>query len=305
MRKIKGIKPGDLQTENFIRAFIAARTLRLDDMDLDALEAIQFRERLIYVVARIAAQHGGPGLEKFRLKLQETEPRTSMKKDVEKSEIFCLPLFPIDESSNTGNAEVIEATFDELRLNLDEKKFSETLKFVSGDQLSIARLRSVAAVRAGNEGDGHSFVWLVKVPGLFHYKMNATTLTLVTHAGLPNHDLTNPASLIAHNTLLHRKAITASSPPNFRTSRNLINVSLYARVLHCLLRVSGWASLDEYGKHATWEDLLSNAGEVVDQYASTMVVDDLRAERANGNDEGGDMLFENAVFIHARLTHTP
>ncbi len=40
-----------------------------------------------------------------------------------------------------------------------------------------------------------------------------------------------------------------------------------------------------------------NAGEVVDQYASTMVVDDLRAERANGNDEGGDMLFENTVLF--------
>lgn len=83
-------------------------------------------------------------------------------------------MFPIDESRNTGNAEIIEAVFREPGLDLNERELSSRMKFVLGDQLSISRLRSVATIRAGNEGDRQSFLWMGKVPGPFHY-MGATT----------------------------------------------------------------------------------------------------------------------------------
>ncbi|KLO09019.1 hypothetical protein SCHPADRAFT_834522 [Schizopora paradoxa] len=296
MRKIKRESPESLRTLNHLKAFCEARPLTIDDIDLGLEESVAFRQRLVHVVARIASQHGGPHMEKFRSKIAETQPFSQLRVKTEKSTIYPLPTFHIDESSNTGNAEVIEAVFAELGLDIDSREFVEKMKFVSGDQLSMARLRSVAAVRAGNEGDGKSFAWMVKVLGLFHGKMNSTNLTLTTHLGLQNHDLTNPASLTAHNTLLHRKAITASSPPNFRTSRNLINVSLYARVLHCLLQTSGHSSLEDYAKEVTWDQFMAHSAAVVDQFANTSVVDKLRAERA-GDGEGGDMIFENAVLF--------
>ncbi|KLO05063.1 hypothetical protein SCHPADRAFT_947209 [Schizopora paradoxa] len=269
MRRIKKDTSDALRTLDHLKAFCEARPLLLDDIDLDLDECGAFRQRLIHVVARIASQHGGPHMKKFRSKLAETQPYSRMKIQPEKSTIYPLPTFHIDESSNVGNAEVIEAVFAELGLDIDSREFVEKMKFVSGDQLSMACLRSVAAVRAGNEGDGRSFAWMVKVLGLFHGKMNATNLTLTTHLGLPNHDLTNPASLAAHNTLLHRKAITASSPPNFRTSRNL---------------------------EVTWDRFMEHSAAVVDQFANSGVVDKLRAERSDGG-EGGDMIFENAALF--------
>ncbi|KAH7906596.1 hypothetical protein BJ138DRAFT_1162278 [Hygrophoropsis aurantiaca] len=80
----------------------------------------------------------------------------------------------IEEASTAGNAEVIEAILKELKLDTSQASFTDVVKLIAGDQLSIARLRSVAATRAGNEGGSSSLQWAVFVPGLFHYKIAAT-----------------------------------------------------------------------------------------------------------------------------------
>ena len=154
----------------------------------------------------------------------------------------------------------------------------------------------MAAARAGNEGGATALRWALFVPGLFHYKMAATHGVIVTHLGLTNRDRKNPASLAAHNNLLQRKPIVLTSLPPFQTCRDLIFVSLYARILHCFLLVSDKATLQEYSKDLAWEKLKVDASKVVDQFTDTGTVLQLRTERQKDNTLG-DMVFENAVLF--------
>ncbi|KAH8980724.1 hypothetical protein EDB92DRAFT_1805595 [Lactarius akahatsu] len=183
---------------------------------------------------------------------------------------------------------------EELNVNTSKPDFCENLKLVAGDQLSIARLRAVLAARAGNEGGASSLRWALFIPGLFHCKIAATNGFLQTHFGHTNHDLKDPASLASHNTLLQRKPIILSSLPPFRTCRDLIFVSLYARVLHCLLKVSGAQSLELLSTGLTWSMLCGHAEAIVDTFTDARMVDNLRQERGTLR---GDMVFENAVLF--------
>ncbi|KAH9174081.1 hypothetical protein EDB89DRAFT_1849372, partial [Lactarius sanguifluus] len=133
---------------------------------------------------------------------------------------------------------------------------------------------------------------------------------LQTHFGHPNCDLKDPASLSSHNTLLQCKPIILSSLPPFRTCRDLIFVSLYARVLHCLLKVSGAQSLESFSNRLTWSTLCGHAEAIVDTFTDARMVYNLRCshrqedeapKESRGGQErgtlGGDMVFKNAVLF--------
>ncbi|KAH9003933.1 hypothetical protein EDB83DRAFT_2237225 [Lactarius deliciosus] len=300
----------DLRAIELERRFGSAPELKVNDIVLTEDEYTFHRKCLIHAVLRIAVQHGGPRLQVFRKDLQAIEPQSDFRIDVHKSEIHPLPAMNINEASTIGNAEVIDAVMEELNVDTSKSDFCENLKLVAGDQLSIARLRAVLAARAGNEGGASSLRWALFIPGLFHCKIAATNGFLQTHFGHTNHDLKDPASLASHNTLLQRKPIILSSLPPFRTCRDLIFVSLYARVLHCLLKVSGAQSLELLSTGLTWSMLCGHAEAVVDTFTDVRMVDDLRCSRRQedearkescGGQErgtlGGDMVFENAVLF--------
>jgi hypothetical protein len=297
----------DLKAVALERGFRLAPELKVSDIVLTKDEYTFHRKCLIHTVLRIAVQNGGPRLQVFRKELQAMEPRSKFRIEVHKSEIYPLPAMNINEASTVGNAEVIDAVMEELSVDTSKPEFCGNLRLIAGDQLSIARLRAVLAARAGNEGGASSLRWAVFIPGLFHCKIAATNGFLQTHFGHPNRDLTDPASLSSHNTLLQRKPIILSSLPPFRTCRDLIFVSLYARVLHCLLKVSGADSLDSFSDGLTWDVLCGHAEAVVDTFSDARVVDTLRCSRhqesqSRGEQEGGsrragDMIFENAVLF--------
>jgi hypothetical protein len=287
----------DMRTKEVKEAFDRAPSLSIKDIALIGNEVDHLRENMIHTVLRIAVLFGGEGLQKYQDKVLETQPMTHQKIEPHKTELHPLPAMNINESSTTGNAEVISMIMKELNLPMNKDKLVETIKLVAGDQLSIARLRAVAGERAGNEGGATALQWALFIPGLFHYKMAATHGIIVTHLGLVNRDRRNPASLASHNNVLHRKPIVLTSLPPFQACRDLIFVSLYARVLHCLLLVSKKASLEEYSKDITWEKLKEDAGTVVDHFTKTNIVHRLRMERTRDGDKGGDMVFENAVLF--------
>ncbi|KAJ7823342.1 hypothetical protein B0H14DRAFT_2597994 [Mycena olivaceomarginata] len=90
------------------------------------------------------------------------------------------------------------------------------VKILAGDQLSIARLRSLLNTRAGHEGGYSGFGWGVWMPGLFHGKIADMHGFFVTHWGVPHCGTRNPGSLSFHNTHLHQSpdsSIIASSVP--------------------------------------------------------------------------------------------
>ena len=95
----------------------------------------------------------------------------------------------------------------------------------------------------------------------------------------------------------------ATSLPPFRTCRNLIFVSLYARVLHCILLVSGTNLLEEYAETLSWETLQSHAANVVDRFTNNRTVHRLQQEHADDGPTCGDMVYKNALLFLRDALH--
>ncbi|KAK7036588.1 hypothetical protein VNI00_011521 [Paramarasmius palmivorus] len=295
----------DMRTADLDQSFDTAPPLELNDILHSPAEATLFRQCLIHCILRIIIKYGGPTFSKFHKELDEAQPVTSDKIEVHQTEIYPLPAWNIDESTIEGNAQVVEEIFKYLGLR-DRPDFAQTVRILAGDQLSIARLRSLVNIRAGQEGGFNGFRWGAWMPGLFHAKIADCHGFFNTHWGKPNTGNRNPGSLWFHNSILHRLPITITSLPTFRTCRDLIFVSLYARVLNCFLLVTKADSLDDYVKPTTtFQDLYADAAAVYDRYTDTEKVSELRWERKCAVDAGknpkeekkGDMVFENAVLF--------
>ena len=296
----------DLNAVKLERKFHLAPKLTASDIVLTKDEYTFHRECLIYAVLWITVQYEGSRLQAFWKDLLAMEPCSDFRIKVHKSQIYPLLAMNINEASTTGNAEVIDAVMEELNVDTLKPNFCKNLKLIAGDQLSIACLRAVLAARAGNKSGASSLWWAIFVPGLFHCKIAATNSFIQTHFGQPNHDLKDLASLSSHNTLLQRKPIVLSSLPPFHTCRNLIFISLYACVLHCLLKVSGTQSLDSSSDGLTWDGLCGYAEAVIDSFSDGRLVNQLCwsctwETAACGTQErdrlAGDMIFENAVLF--------
>ncbi|GLB40944.1 hypothetical protein LshimejAT787_0901590 [Lyophyllum shimeji] len=292
-------KLADIKISDFQQAFLTASPLNITDVLHNKDEARRFKQCLLFTIMRVAILAGGEGFKKFEKETIEKQPISPFKIDVHQTELHPLPTWNIDESTIVGNAEVDEAIIEELQLRKDNPAFPDTVRFMGGDQLSLARLRALENIRAGHEAGHAGFFWGAWMPGLFHAKIADMHGMLVTHWGKPVER--NPASLAFHNTRLDRLPITLTSLPPFRTCRDLVFISLYARVLHCLLLVSGCATLEEYTTRTTsWDDFQADALQIYERFASTSVVDELRHQRAQCKSKPvntGDMVFENAVLF--------
>ncbi|EIW77927.1 hypothetical protein CONPUDRAFT_61695 [Coniophora puteana RWD-64-598 SS2] len=293
----------DLDTSELIAKADTAPDLRIDDLVLTPQESQDFYKSLVHCVMRITTRYGGSELQKLHTEVMSCMPSSDYTIDIHKTNVHPLAAMNIDESSTVGNANVIRSIIEQLGLTMDNPEFAHTAKLVVGDQLSLARDRVIEATLAGNEGGARALRWAIWVPGLFHYKMAATQGIMLTHLGLSNHDLSNPASLLAHNSVLRRKHILASALPPFRTCRDLIFVSLYACVLHCLLLVSKKRSLKDLADGLTVGKLRKYAEEVVSKYADNREVEELRMAREDPSVAGrGDMVYENAkLFLRDAL----
>ncbi|KAF9044014.1 hypothetical protein BJ165DRAFT_1347648 [Panaeolus papilionaceus] len=286
----------DMTLTEYVKAFDQASILEISHIEHSLDEARQFKKYLIYCILRIIINHGGEGFQHFRPTLHEKAPKSSHQIEVHQTLLHPLPAMKIDESTIIGNAEVDEAIVNELGL-MDKPEFHQHVRIIAGDQLSIARLRTLANLRAGHVGGYHSFAWGVWMPGLFHAKMADMHGFFVTHWGKPNTGTRNPGSLSYHNTLLRHLPISLTSLPNFRTCRDLVFVSLYARVLNCLLLVSKYTTLEKYCRHvADWDTLEKHATQIFEQYANPHVVDAHRLNRMKDQSRG-DMVYENAILF--------
>lgn len=280
-------------------SFLSAGEIKFKDVDLTKEERVQWDNCILHTLLRIAVTHGGPHIERFKKDLQADQPESSRKIALHKTVFHPLPSMNIDESSTTGNAEVVEAMCKELRMKTKSPEFMKHAKIFAGDQLSIARLRSIIKYRAGHEGGFNSFRWVIPIPGLFHLKMAATHGVLETFFGKPNCGARNPGSLSYHNTLLGRKPIVLSSLPPFRTTRDLIFHSLYARVLHCLLKVIEGTTLEDLAQIDSCNTLKAHGRTILERYMDTKEVARMRKERDDDTESeiAGDMVLENAMLF--------
>lgn len=326
--KLYNARPEDMKTRDLVDSFTMAPSLSVDDILLSEHEDKLLHERLAHTVLRIVVTFGGDRFARFRSDTLSSTPTTDDKIPLHKTTVMPLPAMNIDESSTTGNAEVLTEIFTAAQLDMDSDDFTRHVKLLCGDQLSIARLRSIITARSGHDSFGHSFLWALCMPGLFHYKMTATHGIIEMFYGHSNTSR-NPGSLSFHNTVLTRKPIVLTSLPPFRTCRDLIFVSLYARVLHCLLLVTGSPDLDDYAQKTTFAQLTQDCALLVSRFAQPHEAQKLRQQREterrrymddvddevddlNGDGDGaedeqskpssppptqGDMVFENAVLF--------
>lgn len=295
------MKLEDLQSSVLQEAFEKAPSLMKDDFLHNPTEAVLFRKCLIHglirVIVKLSQQEK---LEAFSREVENHQPCSDYHITPHCTAIYPLTALDIDEAPITGNVEVDEAVVDDLELRKRVHRFWERIRIIAGDQLSLARLRSIQAIRAGHEGEYEGFRWGVWMPGLFHAKMADMHGFFTTHFGKPTAAVPDPSSLHFHNTRLGRLPIVLTSLPPFHTCRNLVFVSLYAQIFHCLLLVSGKSSMEEYAESVTsWDQLYSDAEKIYEMYANTSMVDELRTNREFADNAGteGDMVFENAILF--------
>ncbi|KAH9934407.1 hypothetical protein B0H21DRAFT_77941 [Amylocystis lapponica] len=304
--------PDDMRTADLIHSHFTAPPLSINDILLSPDESLALHQRLQHTALRLIVQHGGQAFARFRDHVHASTPTTDQKIPLHKTDIYPLPAMDIDESKTTGNAEVMETIFHEVGLDMQGDGFADTVKLIFGDQLSIARLRSLMENRVGHDSFHQSYLFAAFGPGFFHNQMIATHAVLETHWGSPSSGARNPGSLSFHNVVLDRKPIVLSSLPPYRTTRDLIFVSLTARLLHCLELVCGNENLEEYAAQVTYNDLVEDVCQVVARFANPDVVTELREAReeeafraqadASTSDASpaataGDVIFENGVLF--------
>ncbi|KAG9019224.1 hypothetical protein FRB90_005055 [Tulasnella sp. 427] len=301
--KLHNASEESLLSSSVDEAFQSAKPLTFEDIDFTESERLVWDKFMLNTFLRIATTYGGTPLERFHKDVEADTPVSHSKIALHKSEIHPLPALEIDESSITGNIEVLEAITEELGPHATSPDFMRHVRLFAGDQLSVSRLRSIAGYRAGHEGGFQSFKWPITIPGLFYLQMAATQGVLETFFGKPNSSHRNPGSLHSHNLVLDRKLIVLTSLPPVRITRDLIFHSLYARVLGCLLQFSNHSTLKDLNDNMeSYESLRLIAQKTLDTYANTRKVAEMRNQwkisKLNpSSPPAGDMVLESAMLF--------
>ncbi|KAI0763972.1 hypothetical protein BD413DRAFT_483338 [Trametes elegans] len=291
-----------LRTSDLIQSFTEAPPLTFRDIRLTSDETSALRERLVWTVMNIVVQYGGESFRAYKADLASSTRPSTHRISPHKTEIFPMPAMEIDESSTTGNAKVLDAMFAEMGYDTQSSDFRENIRIVFGDQLSMARVRAVTNTRVGHDDPANAYLNVVFAPGFFHYQMAGAHGVLHTHWGDPSLGTQDPASLSFHNAVLDRKPVVLSSLPPYRTCRDLIFVSLYARILHCLELVSGH-DLDNYASATSFDQFQEHAA-TIEALRSDRDVTGLQAPSSSAahplhpsSDSLGDIVYENAVLF--------
>ncbi|KAG8707482.1 hypothetical protein FRC09_001793 [Ceratobasidium sp. 395] len=302
-------------------AFLSAGPLEPMDIILSSEERLLHRQLMVHTIIRLIISHGGQKFARYLPILEATQPQTEQRIPLHQSQTYPLPAMDINESSIDGTIDVMNALYAAVGINTSDKTFQDRVQFMAGDHKSVSNGRKAKESRAGHEGPETSFINLTLIVGLFHLLMTAVTGLLILHFGKSTAGIHNPGSLYYHNRLLERKPFSLNGPIHYTLARNLISVSLIARVLHCLTLVAQCSSIDEYaerlasldneqgvGSHSgnsspnsspSWERLVEDAGKIYDKYANARTVEDLRTARrlADQKTAAGDMVFEDALLF--------
>ncbi|KAH9839465.1 uncharacterized protein C8Q71DRAFT_821461 [Rhodofomes roseus] len=246
-----GASEDAMQTSDLMAGIINAGPLSVSDVLFTPEESRDFKAILQHTVLNVIVTHGaGEPIARFKKDVDTFGPLLETRIPLHQTKIFPLPSMKIDESTIVGNADVTKTVLAELGQDMSADGFADVVRIIAGDQLSIARLRSLMKNRSGHDSFANSYLWAVIMPGFFHYKMATVHGIMERHYGYTTSHH-NPGSLAFHNTVLDRKPITMTSLPPFRVCQDLIFVSLYARVLVCLEHVSSCESLEDYVKHVS------------------------------------------------------
>ena len=253
--------PEAMQTSDLLSSIEKAPPLNINDICHTRDEAALFQQSLEHALLRTIV-NASDVFARFRTQVDACLPGADEQMPLRCTEVHPLPAMNIDESSTAGNSEVMDAIFKELGYPVGTTKFTGITHLTFGDQLSISRLRTLIANRAGHESLSDSYANIVFGPGFFHHQMAVVHGIMETHWGDPSAGFHNPACLSFFNTVLDRKPIVLSSLPPYRVCRDLIFTSLSASALQCLRLSTGCETLEKYAINVTFDKLKSDVAEV-------------------------------------------
>ncbi|KAF9897821.1 hypothetical protein BX616_004923, partial [Lobosporangium transversale] len=122
---------------------------------------------------------------------------------IKKTEAFPLPSMHINQATIDGNKDVLETIMGQT-LKIPSEWFDGKRAVVTGDQLTVSRVRSLKRQRCDDVSTYHRFEWAVPVIQLFHLQMVLSSTILRTHYG----DIGVPGSLAYYAAKLRRKRVT-------------------------------------------------------------------------------------------------
>ena len=119
-------RPDNMKVSDLVNSQDQARPLTIRDIHFTKDEGSFYRRCMVHNILRIIVAFGGAGFARFRDDLVKAQPRTDTCIPVHKTKLYPLPSMPIDESSNTGNAQVIDCMQDELEYDSSNQELPST-----------------------------------------------------------------------------------------------------------------------------------------------------------------------------------
>ncbi len=313
-------KPEAMRTTELLKSLDSAPPLCIEDILHSPAEVTLFQKSLEHTFLRQLLSASEPLARRFQDQVDECLPDQEDQIPLHKTEVIPLPAMQIDESSITGNADVMDEMFTELGFDPHSEDFAATVRLIFGDQLSIARLRTLINNRAGHETEADSYAYTAFGPGLFHHQLAFGHGFVETHFGDPTtNGAGNPSCLAFLNGVLDRKAISPNSLPPYRTTRDLVYHILIAATPICLQEVSGTQDFENYTATVSFDQLRGDVSKVFQKILNARVISGLRrarqdevAERTRAAPDPqafdpfaedqpklktGDMVFENMVLM--------
>ena len=209
------VKPEDLLFEKFDKGVMGAPPLKLEDLEFTESKAEMWTDCMIYMILHVIVFQGGKEFERWKPELQKSQPESSDKIPVHKTNLHPLPSMEIEEASIVGNVYMIEAINKALGLDPKSPKYMKYVKILAGDQLTVACQRAIVNIRVSHESGAAPWKQVVTMPGIFHGKIADCHGLLETHFGKPNAGTRSPGGLSFHNTVLNRQPIILTSLPTF------------------------------------------------------------------------------------------
>ena len=200
------------------------------------------------------------------------EMETLYQVPIEPSEIFTLPTLDLDESTIDGNAAVLEELIREIGLPLED--ILGTAIAVSGDQMTLSRIRSVQELRIRDEPE-HRASYVSPWMGFLHYGFAAVDVVKRCNRG--QYGGGDPGSIETLVQLLGRTGIL-DARPNFNATHRLIEEMCDSYILSAFMEITRTQSLSALNRVlAESKNWVSFVDEVYDEYYPLGKVDFLRS----------------------------
>ncbi|KAF9955597.1 hypothetical protein BGZ65_003287 [Modicella reniformis] len=227
------------------------RHLSLDDLVPTADNNIHrrkaFRHHLLDVLSRHSEDYQHCKSPEPTVRVLETK----------KTKTYPVPSMHIDQSSVEGNKDILE-TIMEGTLKLSREWFDRGIMIIlAGDQLTMARIRTLIELRWDDVSAYHRLEWAIPVMQLFHLQMLLGATILRHHYG----HVASPGSLAYNITMLGRKRVNCDKP-DFHAADELLRHTFDAMVLVAWQEVLGTDDLKRFSNKCSKKGLsnLTNAG---------------------------------------------